>query len=124
MNIVRKVDAPTFELPGLTVTGIASPKRGASETCMWMIALAPGAPGFPHSVTREEIFVGLRGRAVVTVGGEDHVLGPGDAVILPAHTEFALANPSAETFEAMVTLPVGGKAIATGAPRFLPPWAE
>jgi quercetin dioxygenase-like cupin family protein len=123
MRIVRKAEAPVFNVPGLTVTGLASPSRGAAETCVWRIAVAPGTPGFPHAVTREEIFVGLSGRAVVTVAGKEHALGAGDAIIVPKDTVFALANTSNEPFEAMVALPVGGKAVADG-PPFTPPWAE
>ena len=85
--------------------------------------LAPGTPGVPHSVTREEVFVGISGQAVVTLAGEEHALGPGDAVIVPPDTLFALANRSDEPFEAVVSLPVGGRAITTGEP-FTPPWAE
>lgn len=123
MKLVRKSQAPTFQLPGLTVTGLASPRRGASETCVWLISIAPGTPGFPHTVTREEIFVALSGAAVVTVDGEDQKLEPGDAVIVPAHRTFSLANPGGEPFQAMVTFPVGGQAV-TGEGAFTPPWAE
>jgi len=123
MNLIRKAEAPIFTLGGLTVTGLASPKRGAAETCVWRIELAPSTPGVSHTVTKEEIFVGVRGRAVVTVDGAAHVLGPGDAVIVPPDTPFSLANDEAEPFEAFVTFPVGGKAVTDAAP-FTPPWAE
>lgn len=123
MNIIRNAEAPVFTLPGLTVTGLASPRRGASETCVWRIQLAPGTPGVPHKVTREEIFVGVGGQAVVTLDGVEHVLGAGDAVIVPPDTLFSLANRSTEPFEAVVSFPVGGKAV-TNADPFTPPWAE
>jgi hypothetical protein len=46
----------------------------------------------------------------------------GDALIVPAGQRFSLANPTAELFEAVVVLPVGGRALlADGAP-FAPPW--
>lgn len=122
MPIIKSTSAPQFTLSGLTVTGLAAPSRGARETCVWRLALEPGTPGTPHSVDREEIFVVLAGRATATVGGETHELAPGDALIVPPHQAFALANPGAEPFEAVAVLPVGGRAsMPEGAP-FAPPW--
>src|SRR6187549_3908723 len=98
MPIVRKSEAPVFRLPGLEVLGLASPRRGAAETCVWRLSLAPGAPGVPHRVTREEIFVALHGSAVATIGPIEQTLSAGDALVVPADTEFSLANPHGETF--------------------------
>lgn len=121
MTIIRKPEAPVFELPGLKVTGLASPKRGSSETCVWKISVAAGAPGLPHSVSREEIFVGVSGRAKVLMDEQEHVLEAGDALIVPSGTRFSLTNPFSEPFEAIVTLPVGGHAITDEGP-LVPPW--
>jgi mannose-6-phosphate isomerase-like protein (cupin superfamily) len=123
MPLVRKADAPVFNLHGITVVGLASPKRGATETCVWRLTVPASSPGVPHAVTREEIFVGLSGRATVTIDGQEHVLGAGDAIIVPKDTLFSLANASSEPFEAMVTFPVGGKAVLDGS-ELTPPWTE
>jgi len=123
MKLIRNAEAPTFSLPGLTVKGLASPRRGAAETCVWRISLAPSSPGVPHRVTREEIFVCTSGEAVATVAGVEHLVGPGDALIVPRDTLFSLANRADAPFEAVVSFPVGGRAITDGAP-FCPPWAE
>jgi mannose-6-phosphate isomerase-like protein (cupin superfamily) len=123
MPVIRNNEAAIFDLPGLTVHGLASPQRGAQETCVWRISLAPGAPAVPHSVTREEVFVAMAGSAVATVAGVDYELSPGDALIVPAGVPFALANPSQRPFEALVSFPVGGKA-QTHEGTFTPPWAE
>src|SRR5688572_8290224 len=90
MKLIQHADAPVFELPGLSVVGLASPARGAAETCVWKIRLSPGAAPVPHSVTREEIFVGLKGRARATIEGVERELGPGDALVVPAHRRFTL----------------------------------
>src|SRR4051812_11464337 len=111
MTIVRKADAPVFRLPGLCVTGLASPSRGAAETCAWHLALEPGTSGVPHRMTREEIFVAVRGSAIARIGQNEQTLRAGDALVVPRETEFSLANPSGESFEAIVALPVGGQAI-------------
>jgi quercetin dioxygenase-like cupin family protein len=123
MPVIHKAAAPVFSLPGLTVQGLASPRRGSVETSVWTIALAPGAPGVPHSCTREEIFVALSGAATVTLNGEELAFRAGDALVVPAGVRFSLANSAAEPFEAVVSLPVGGQAV-TAEGTFTPPWAE
>jgi quercetin dioxygenase-like cupin family protein len=122
MPLIRSSHAPTFELPALSVTGLAAPSRGARETCVWRLTLAPGSPATPHSVDREEIFVALAGRAQVELGGEASSLGPGDALIVPAGQTFSLSNPGPEPFQALAVLPVGGCAALPGGAPFSPPW--
>jgi quercetin dioxygenase-like cupin family protein len=122
MLVITSRDAPTFEVSGVRFTGLAAPSRGASENSVWMISVEPGAPGVPHSVTREEIFVATEGAGEIRIDGATIALAPGDAAVVPANTEFALSNPHAEPFRAVVVLPVGGEAV-TAEGRFTPPWA-
>lgn len=124
MPIIKASHAPQFESPSLQVTGLASPSRGSSETSVWRLALAPGAPGALHTVDREEVFVALVGRAVATVGSETFTVECGDALVVPPGTPFSLANPHGEPFEAIAALPVGGKAALPGGEPFVPPWAR
>jgi quercetin dioxygenase-like cupin family protein len=123
MPIIKSSDAPQFEIPGLTVTGLASPSRGATETSTWQLVIAPGAPGALHSCDREEIFVVLSGTARATLGEQQLELSPGDTLIVPAHTPFSLANPGTDPCTAIAMLPVGGRAAMPGGAPFVPPWA-
>ena len=66
MPVISASDAPRFTLPGVTFTGLAAPPRRPRDRGR-RIALDPGAPGAPHRVTREEIFIAVAGRAVATV---------------------------------------------------------
>jgi mannose-6-phosphate isomerase-like protein (cupin superfamily) len=122
--VIPGATAPTFSLPGLVVTGLAAPSRGATETSVWHLVRVPGAPGVEHSMDREEVFVAVAGRALATVGGGEAPLAAGDALVVPAGRRFSLANPSAEPFRAVVALPVGGRASMPGQAPFVPPWAE
>jgi mannose-6-phosphate isomerase-like protein (cupin superfamily) len=124
MPVIKQAQAPTFDLPGLHVVGLASPARGARETSVWQLALAAGTEGAPHTNDREEIFVVVAGRAIATVGGDRFELARGDALIVPAATPFALANPFGEPFEAVAALPIGGRAAYPGGEPFVPPWAS
>ena len=89
---------------------------------MWRLAIAPHTQGTLHRVDREEIFVALSGRAIAEVGGESIPLAAGDALVVPAHAPFSLANPHDEPFEAIAALPVGGLAAMPGGEPFAPPW--
>ncbi len=124
MTVIKAADAPTFTIPGLHVTGLASPSRGATETSTWRIEIAAGSEGAPHTVDKEEIFVALRGEALATVAGEQHKLAAGDALIVAPGTVFNLANPHDAPFEAVAVQPVGGRAAFEGGEPITPPWTE
>jgi mannose-6-phosphate isomerase-like protein (cupin superfamily) len=124
MPVIRAENAPTFSLPGLSVTGLAAPSRGARETSVWRLSLLPGAPGALHSVDREEIFVALTGSAIATLGEQRLELKAGDVLIVPAGQPFSLANPGPDRFEAIALAPVGVKATLEQGVPFAPPWTE
>jgi mannose-6-phosphate isomerase-like protein (cupin superfamily) len=116
-------DAQTFTLPGIEFTGLAAPSRGARESSVWIVQIRPGTPGTPHQLTREEVLIVLEGRARATLDGTAYDLEAGNAFIVPPRTDFALANPFADTFRAVAVLPVGGQGIV-GDDTFVPPWAQ
>jgi quercetin dioxygenase-like cupin family protein len=122
MPHIKSSAAPSFDVPSLSVLGLAAPSRGARETCVWRITLAPGTPGTPHSVDREQIFVALTGQAQVEHGGQDAALAAGDALIVPAGEPFSLSNPGPVPFTALAVLPVGGRPTLPGGEPFSPPW--
>ena len=124
MPVIPAATAPSFTMPGLAVTGLAAPSSGATETSVWRLTLAPGAAGSEHTLDREEIFVVLAGRAVATIDGDEHHLHPGDALVVPPHRPFSLANPHGESFAAVAALPVGGRVHIPGSHPFVPPWAR
>jgi mannose-6-phosphate isomerase-like protein (cupin superfamily) len=105
------------------VIGLAAPSRGASQTGVWRVLLNPGSASPLHHLTHEEVFVAIRGRAIVTISGEKQELDAGDALIVPPETPFVLANNARETFEAVVCLPTGARGNVAGE-TFVPPWAE
>ena len=126
MAVIRAADAPRFVLPSApetTFIGLASPSRGAHETSVWRVSLAPGTPPHPHALDREEIVVGVGGQAVARIAGSESVVGSGDVLIIPAGERFSLENPYAQPFEAYAVLPVGGRATLEDGQWFVPPWA-
>ena len=124
MPLITAAAAPVFELPGVRFTGLAAPSRGARETAVWLVAIAPGTTPTAHRLTREETFVAIEGAARATLAGVDYELAAGSAFVVPPDTDFALANPHDVPFRAVVALPVGGQAVVGGDAPVTPPWAE
>jgi mannose-6-phosphate isomerase-like protein (cupin superfamily) len=124
MPLISGATAPTFNLHGALVTGLASPSRGARENSVWRVRVSPNTPAAEHSMDREEVIVALAGRAIAQLGDAQYPVEPGDGLVVPAHERFSLANPYAEPFEAVSILPVGARATMAGGQPFVPPWTE
>jgi len=124
MPVIPASAAPSFEIPGVRFTGLASPSRGARETSVWRLSMAPATEPLTHRLTREEIFVVLAGTGRFAIGAEKFDVAAGGAVIVPADTDFSLSNPHDRPVEAVAALPVGGRARIGDAAPFTPPWAE
>ena len=121
-TILRAADAPRFEIPGVTFVGMASPSRGSAHVCTWKIVVAANhESGAAHTLNRDEVFMVLSG----SIGVSGEVLGPGDALVVPAGDEIALSNPGDVPAEAMVAIPAGFTAtMADGTPFGTPPWGK
>ncbi|MGZ4725217.1 MAG: cupin domain-containing protein [Ilumatobacteraceae bacterium] len=123
MPIIRTPAAPTHDLGGARFTSLATPSRGSAETAVWQVEIEPGAPATPHSLTREEVFVVLAGRAAVVIGGVSGVAELGDAIVVPPDTSFELTNGGDAILRLLCCFPVGGQGRLNGE-TFTPPWAQ
>ncbi|MGX1811906.1 cupin domain-containing protein [Nocardia sp. NPDC055321] len=122
MPLVTADQAFHFENDHASFIGLAAPSRGSTENCAWRLTIKPGTAAPAHALDREEIFIALSGSMTVTMDGETHTVAAGDALIVPAHQLFAMANPNDEPFEAVVILPVGGRGLIPGQPPVIAPW--
>jgi mannose-6-phosphate isomerase-like protein (cupin superfamily) len=124
MPRIAAADATHFNLEGTDFFSLVAPSSGARETAVWRVSVPVGKLSrVPHQLTREEILIALSGKALCSIGGERCEIAPGDAIIVPAFTDFSLDNPGDTPFEAITVFPVGGRAILADRPPFVPPWA-
>lgn len=124
MPVITAPADATHTLGSTRFTSLATPSRGSQETSVWRVEIAPRTPATPHSLTREEVIVVLNGEATVEIDGVGDAARPGDAIVVPAGVEFALANDGDQPLRLLCCLPVGGQGrIADGDP-FTPPWAQ
>ena len=124
MPILHHHGATIHQMHGATFTALASPTRGSRENSVWTVSIAPGTPATPHQVTREEIFFITAGHADVTLGEDQRDAAPGDCIVVPPETRFALRVVGDAPLEAVVCFPVGGQARLADGTTFVPPWAE
>lgn len=124
MPVIPGPTTPTHSLEGTYFTSLATPSRGSHDTAVWIVEIAPGTPPTPHSLTREEVFVVLKGSAATMIDGQAGTADPGDAIVVPTHVPFELANAGATALRLLCCLPVGGQARLDDGTTFTPPWAE
>ena len=123
MPIIHAPTEATHDIGAARFTSLATPSRGSTETAVWQVEIEVGAPATPHSLTREEVFVVLDGIASVRIGAVHGAAAQGDAIVVPADTEFELSNGGDVVLRLLCCFPVGGQARLDGA-TFTPPWAE
>ncbi len=123
MPVIPAPTAPTHELGSTRFTSLATPSRGSTESSVWQVEIAPGTPATPHSLTHEEVFVVLAGRATVRLGDEVSMAGPGDAIAVPADVRFEIAPVGDDELRMLCCMPVGGQACTDDGAVFTPPWA-
>jgi mannose-6-phosphate isomerase-like protein (cupin superfamily) len=124
MPIIHAPAEPTHDLGGTRFTSLATPTRGVVDTAVWTVEIAPGTPAAPHSLTREEVFVVLDGAAAVSIGDVAGTASVGDAIVVPADTQFELSNAGDASLRLLCCMPVGGQARLADGAAFTPPWAE
>lgn len=115
---------PSDPFPGTRFTPLAAPSRGAQRTSVWRVEIQPGTPAAPHQLTDEEIFVVVDGQASVTLGRDVAPARPGDTIVVPPDTDFALQNTGDVPLQLICVLPVGGQARTPDGAVFTPPWAQ
>lgn len=123
-TLVRKEDAPRFEVHGAQVVGYASPSRGSPGLSAWRVSLDPGAQSPLHALEGDEVFLALRGEAEFRFAGETVRVRAGDGLTVPAGTTFAIATVGDGSFEAVACVQAGTRASVGGGAPFLPPWAS
>jgi mannose-6-phosphate isomerase-like protein (cupin superfamily) len=123
MYVIRGADAPTYQLPGVHFTALASPSRGSAETCAWLLTVDPELVSpESHVLDRDEVFMVLDGAIQLSPDGD--VVSAGDAVIVPAGEPIQVVNTGDAPARVHVAIRAGFTATsADGTPIGTPPWA-
>ena len=102
---------PVDAAPGLERGVLIDESRGAPNFALRRFTLAPGAevPAHTNAVEHEQYV--LAGEYVVGVGDEEHVVSPGDSMLIPAGTVHWYRNESDEPGAFLCAVPNGDDAI-------------
>ena len=110
MPVVRPADAALFETHGSRFLSFVSPSKGSSQLCAWQLTVPANVRGVTHRPSREEVLLVLAGELQVTLDGTYSALHSGDALLVPADSEFRVdAGPDGASAW-VTTTPVGGVA--------------
>lgn len=124
MPILYARHAPEYELPGSArIMGLAAPSRGSAELTTYRVRLDPGSAMPAHRHDHEEVFTLVSGSATVVLDDEEHLIGPGDTVIVPSGTEhYAYSQTDHADFVAAV--PAGTSFTVPDGEDRLPDWGR
>lgn len=122
MGVITRSETTVHEFAGVRFTGLVSPSKGADELMAWQTEVPPGTPATPHQVTREELVVILAGRARVHLDGTTTEAGPGDTVVVPPDTDFAIENAGDDTLRMLACMPSAGRARLDAGETMQLPW--
>jgi quercetin dioxygenase-like cupin family protein len=82
---MRSAEARRTETPNATMTTLASPSAGGSiSLSLWQVEMRAEQRGPVHVFDREQLWTVRAGTVSIIVDGTDHVLGAGDALVIPA----------------------------------------
>lgn len=125
MTVIHGDEVRFIQTPGgNSGSGLATPGRGAAEVSVIRQRQQPGGANPMHTHDREEVMVLLAGCVTVTVAGEPHSLGPGDAVIVPPRTPHHVENAGAELAEWLLVAPSGVRFFHATGEEGSPPWSR
>lgn len=113
-----------FDTPNATMETLASPEVTGSPIAVWRVEMAPGASGPVHTVSEEQVLVGVGGRLTAVLGDETREIGAGDTVLLRAGAPRQIVNSGDEPAVALVSSPPGGVASVAGGEPVALPWGR
>lgn len=103
MNITRFAKVTFTATPGGNESAaLAATTLGATEVSVIQQRQSPGGTNPNHFHDREEIMLQLVGQSVVTVGGTEVVLEPGDTLMIPSATLHSIENRGSLTAEWLI----------------------
>jgi quercetin dioxygenase-like cupin family protein len=123
MSLVTQADATTHTTPNAVMLTYAGPSQGSAELSVWHLAMQPGASGPAHAIDREQVYLITDGQLTIEIGGQEHLVAAGDAVIIPAGITRQVRSQGRAPATAVVSMAVGGRVTVDGEDRGVLPWA-
>jgi quercetin dioxygenase-like cupin family protein len=123
MPIERAADHPIFELGGNTVTSLAAPARGATESALFRIDVPSGGGLQRHHHDHLDVFTVERGTVTFFLGQNETEMATGDSAVVPVgEWHHFVAGPGGATL--IVAMLAGTKLVREDGTVSVPPWVS
>jgi quercetin dioxygenase-like cupin family protein len=116
--ITQLDDAAVHATPNATMR-----RYGGTEVAVWRTEMGSSASGPCHRIDTDQVVVLVEGGLEVRAADEVRVLRPGDAVLLPAGSEWQLVAGDAGAVTLSAALPGGVARVGDGEPVVVP-WSR
>ncbi|MGZ4114892.1 MAG: cupin domain-containing protein [Actinomycetota bacterium] len=124
MPVIRRDQAPMFELGGVRVRGGASPSRGADEVLLFRVILENDAAMPRHTHDHDEVYQVVSGSVTAVIGDESFEVTEGDTVVIPAGAQHEAFVDGGRRTEFVSSMLKGTVMIRPNGERVAPPWTE
>jgi mannose-6-phosphate isomerase-like protein (cupin superfamily) len=124
MPFIRSTDTLLHQIHGVQFHAFANSGTGSKELAAWRGDVPAGTAGAPHTVTREEVMLILRGALLITIDGEQAELRAGDSFVVNPGSKLSLENRSGEPAQMWVVASLGLEAVLEDGSRIRAPWAQ
>jgi quercetin dioxygenase-like cupin family protein len=115
MKVVRSSRAPSEEMTGGIFTGtirmtpLINAEAGAEQLKSALVCFPAGVRNKLHSHTHEQILFVTKGKGVVATEDAEHMVGPGDIVVIPAGEMHWHGAADDADFEHLYVVPLESK---------------
>jgi quercetin dioxygenase-like cupin family protein len=112
-----------FDVWGTSHAGLATPTN-AHQVMVWRAGLLPGQATRLHCQDHEKVEVVLRGSGVLVEDNIPQRFSSGDVLIVPARTVHEIVADAANTYEAIVAMPIQTRHFTPQGHEMHLPWAR
>ena len=100
-NVFKKEETPVEKKPWGSVKRVVDEHIGASKIGVLFVEVSPKTKpqGFHYHMKRESVYIGIKGKARVTIDKQEYVLEPNTVVLIPPGEKHRVENIGDIAFE-------------------------
>jgi mannose-6-phosphate isomerase-like protein (cupin superfamily) len=93
MHVMTPAQSPRYQRDGITSYLLVSERTcGSQKLSVTLVEMEPDGLQHIHTHEPEQTYTILEGSGLMTVGGEQQTVGPGDCIFIPSGAEHGLKN--------------------------------
>jgi mannose-6-phosphate isomerase-like protein (cupin superfamily) len=93
MHVMKPIESPRYQRDGVTSYLLVSDRTcGSQELSITLVEMEPGGIQMIHKHEPEQTYTIIEGSGVMSVDGEEQIVGVGDCIFIPSWAEHGLKN--------------------------------